>query len=215
MQIALNIETSDWELSDLFYNPKVEDLSIYLDRIENHKKLEELEELIILDSSDVPTSDRFTRFLPLYSIKAACGPHEFNFSEVRLDNDLGWIDSSRFGHRLNKNLFVVQAVGHSMEPRINDGDYCVFERYTPGNAGSREGKIVLAKGITDYDDDYSGRFTIKKYHRVSEIELQSINSGHPIFCLEPGGEYEHNTPIIGVFVGVLKSIDKTQYFIGH
>lgn len=92
-----------------------------------------------------------------------------------------------------------------MEPKINDGDYCVFERYTPDNAGSREGKIVLAKGITDYDDDYSGRFTIKRYHRISDckVELQSINPGHPTFILEPDGMDERDTPILGIFVGVL------------
>lgn len=205
LQIALNVETMDWQLSDLFYNPFVEELNAYLNRIENHKRLEEKDNLLILDSSEVPASDRFTRFLPLYSIKAACGSHEFNFSDEGLDNDLGWIQASEFGHQLNKYMFVVQAVGHSMEPRINDGDYCVFERYSPVNAGSRDGKIVLAKDIAEFDDDYSGRFTIKKYHRVSEnvVQLQSINPGHPTFILEPNGEYEHSNPILGIFVGVL------------
>lgn len=205
LQIALNIETTDWWLSDLFYNPKVESINSYLDRIDNHKKLEEQVEFVVLDTSVLPNSDRFTRFLPLYSIRAACGPHEYNFSDAGLDNDLGWIDASEFGHRLNKNMFVVQAVGHSMEPKINDGDYCVFERYTPENAGSRDGKIVLAKDITEYDDDYSGRFTIKKYHRVSNslVQLRSINVGHPTFTLEPNDEYENCNPILAVFIGTL------------
>ena len=155
--------------------------------------------------SDISDSDRFTRFLPLYSIKAACGPHEYNFSEEGLDNDFGWIDASEFGHRLNRNMFVVQAVGHSMEPKINDGDYCVFEWYTPDNAGSRDGKIVLAKDIAEFDDDYSGRFTIKKYHRVSDnlVELRSINAGHPTFTLEPNEEYENSNPILAIFVETL------------
>lgn len=164
-----------------------------------------VEEELLKIMDFVPTSARFTRFLPLYSIKAACGSHEFNFSEEGLDNDLGWIDASKFGHRLNKSMFVVKAVGHSMEPKINDGDYCVFEWYTPDNAGSREGKIVLAKDITESDDDYSGRFTIKKYHRVSDslVELQSINAGHPTFALEPNGEYENGNPVLAVFVDTL------------
>lgn len=170
------------------------------------KLTEEDEKILILDTSDVSASERFTRFLPLYSIKAACGPHEFNFSEEGLDNDLGWIDASEFGHRLNKNMFVVQAVGHSMEPNINDGDYCVFEWYTPENAGSRDGKIVLAKDITGFDDDYSGRFTIKKYYRVSDnlVELRSINAGHPTFMLEPNEDYEYRSPILAIFVDKLK-----------
>lgn len=205
LQIALNIDATDWHLSDLFYNPNVEDLATYLDRIENHKKLEEQDGFVILDTSDVPVSERFTRYLPLYSIKAACGPHEFNFSDEGLDNDLGWIDVSEFGHRLNKNMFVVQAVGRSMESTIYDGNYCVFERHTPESAGSRDGKIVLAKDITEYDDAYSGRFTIKKYHRVSDtlVELRSINAGHPTFTLKPSFEYEYNKPIVAVFIDTL------------
>lgn len=182
--------TDGWKrMSDLFdTNIETED-NAYISEIE----------------TDVPASDRFTRYLPLYSIKAACGPHEFNFSDEGLDNDLGWIDASKFGHRLNKNMFVIQAVGHSMEPRINDGDYCVFEWYTPENAGSREGEIVLAKDVTEYDDDYSGRFTIKKYHRVSEsvVELRSINVGHPTFILEQNGEFENLRPVLAVFIDTL------------
>lgn len=109
---------------------------------------------------------------------------------------------------MNKNMFVVQAIGHSMEPKINDGDYCVFERYSPDNAGSRDGKIVLAKDITEFDDDYSGRYTIKKYHRISEnlVELRSINAGHPTFTLEPNEEYENSNPILATFVDVLKRV---------
>lgn len=151
------------------------------------------------------TAYNVNSYLPLYSIKAACGPHEFNFSEEGLDNGLGWIDASGFGHSLNENMFVVRAVGHSMEPRIKDGDYCVFEWYTPEKAGSREGKIVLAKDITEYDDDYSGRFTIKKYHRVStdKVELQSINSGHPTFILEQNGDFDNSNSILAVFIDVL------------
>lgn len=69
LQIALNIEAADWQLSDLFYNPKVEDLATYLNRIDNHKKMEEHDDLVIIDTSNVPTTDQFTQVLPLYSIR--------------------------------------------------------------------------------------------------------------------------------------------------
>ncbi len=41
LQIAMYIDTTDWELSELFYNPQFENLSSYLDRIGNYKQLEE------------------------------------------------------------------------------------------------------------------------------------------------------------------------------
>lgn len=93
----------------------------------------------------------------------------------------------------------------SMLPTILHCGLSTYERYTPENAGSRDGKIVLAKDITEFDDDYSGRFTIKKYHRVSDslVELHSINAGHPTFTLKPNEDYENSNPILAVFVDTL------------
>lgn len=47
-----------------------------------------------------------------------------------------------------------------MEPKINDGDYCVFTYGT----SFYDGDIILAE-IPDRDSEYGGSFTIKKYTR--------------------------------------------------
>lgn len=109
-------------------------------------------------------------------------------------------------YRRDRTKFVVQAVGHSMEPRIQDGDYCLFKTYA---GGSREGKIVLADNIGEVDDDYSGSFTIKEYHSQKKynedgewehesITLKSLNSDYPNIeiCAEDADEFR----IIGEFV---------------
>ena len=44
-----------------------------------------------------------------------------------------WIDVSDELSHLDKSMFVVRAMGNSMQPKINDGDYCVFSRYTGGS----------------------------------------------------------------------------------
>ena len=64
-------------------------------------------------------------------------------------------------------MFVVKAMDNSMQPKINDGDYCVFTSHC---AGSREGEIVLVEGynIKDYDSDNIA-CTIKKYHSEKQI----------------------------------------------
>lgn len=57
-------------------------------------------------------------------------------------------------------MFVVQASGRSMEPKIHDGDLCVM-RAQP--QGSRVGTIVLAQHHETADPDTGGAYSIKKY----------------------------------------------------
>ena len=147
---------------------------------------------------------KYIDYLPVYSIKAACG----YFGEGDEFNELGWIRAEGVG-KLNRNMYVVQAIGHSMEPRINDGDFCVF-RANP--AGSRQGKIVLVQHTNYYDPDYSGAYSIKEYSSVKsydefgnwqheKIELKPLNKDYNPIILTPddGDEFR----VIGEFVCVL------------
>lgn len=129
--------------------------------LENHFRslLEERREIKIENKLRIePTVNdevKFIDFLPLYSIKAACG----YFGDGENVEEEGWVRVEGVG-RLNRNMYVVQAVGDSMEPLIQDGDYCVF-RSNP--AGSRQGKVILAQHHSKYDPDYSGSYSIKTY----------------------------------------------------
>ena len=109
-------------------------------------------------------------------------------------------------------MFVVKAVGHSMEPLISDGDYCVF-RANP--AGSRQGKIVLVQHHDFYDSDYSGSYSIKKYISSKrynedgtwmheEIILRPMNSDFDPIVLREEDAYEYR--VIGEFVGTVKNV---------
>src|SRR5205807_10157756 len=102
-------------------------------------------ELQVLPPDDPGVSERaFKTLLPLYTLEAAAG----RFGEGRTVEIEGWVDAEGVG-RLTEDMFVARAIGRSMEPRIIDGDYLVF-RARP--AGSRQGKIVLARGpIVDPD----------------------------------------------------------------
>ncbi|MGM9773717.1 MAG: DNA/RNA helicase domain-containing protein [Candidatus Egerieousia sp.] len=150
---------------------------------------------------------KYVDFLPLYSLKAACG----YFGDGELVEEIGWMKVDGLG-KLNRNMFVVQAVGHSMEPIINDGDYCVF-RANP--AGSRQGKIVLAEHRT-FDPDYDGSYSIKTYTsrksfnddgtwRHEEIVLQPRNHDYSPIIIEAEAADEFR--IIGEFVGTLKPFE--------
>lgn len=147
---------------------------------------------------------KFIDFLPVYSIKAACG----YFGEGEEVSELGWIRAEGIG-RLNRNMYVVQASGHSMEPRIKDGDFCVFNRNI---AGSRQGKIVLVQHTNYYDPDYSGAYSIKEYSSTKsydlfgnwqheKIELKPLNHEYSPIILTPDDADEFR--VIGEFVGVI------------
>ena len=147
---------------------------------------------------------KYIDFLPVYSIKAACG----YFGEGEEVSELGWIRAEGIG-KLNRNMYVVQASGHSMEPRINDGDYCVF-RANP--AGSRQGKIVLVQHSNYYDADYSGAYSIKEYSssksydefgnwQHERVELKPFNKDFESIIITP--EDGDDFRVIGEFVGVI------------
>ena len=152
---------------------------------------------------------KYVDFLPFYSLKAACG----YFGDGDIVENLGWLQVDNLG-RLNRNMFVVQAVGHSMEPLISDGDYCVF-RANP--AGSRQEKIVLVQHNDFYESDYSGSYSIKKYTSKKhydedgtwmheEIVLSPINTDFAPIVLREDQADEFR--VIGEFVGVVKSNNK-------
>lgn len=154
------------------------------------------------------TEEKYSIYLPLYSIKAACG--YFGDGE-RVEHE-GWMKAEGIG-RLNSDMFIVQAVGHSMEPRINDGDYCVFQA---NPAGSREGKIVLAQHRGYFDEDNVGAYSIKEYHSTKsynedgtwqheQITLRPLNKEFNPIILTP--EDEDDFRIVGAYVGTIHPIE--------
>ena len=161
------------------------------------------EPTIIIDSYDFQQREDKSGFIPLYTLRAACG----RFEEEKLPEEEGWVDASGNGFTPDpKRHFVVHAKGESMLPKIKDGDLCVFEWY---QAGSREGEIVLAQ-CADFDSDYDGKYTIKRYHSEKvatdeswehgKVELIPLNSDYDIIELNADEEYR----TIGIFKCVLR-----------
>lgn len=153
---------------------------------------------------EVADAERFVRYLPVYGLKAACGAFESN----ELPGVTGWVDIAESGihPKGDQTYFVCQAKGHSMEPRIQDGDYVVCRFYTPQSAGSRNGKMVLAS-ISEYDGDYDGRYTIKEYRSEKNadgtgksVTLYPLNKSYsPIELSE-----DDDVRIVAEVVGVVK-----------
>lgn len=152
-------------------------------------------------SSSVGKKQQFTTHLPLFSVDGACG----YFANSRDAEVEGWVDMSKSGLKLTPDMFVVHACGNSMEPKIHDGDLCIFRKY---NGEERMDNIVLTQ-LTEHDLDYGGMYTIKKFHcdRVeneygvvqnTNIELRPLNQAYqPIMVSESMAQ---DLKTIGVFV---------------
>lgn len=148
---------------------------------------------------------KFADWLPFYEMRAACGC----FGDGEPVEEMGWIKVDGFG-RLNRNMFVVRAFGHSMEPMIQDGDLCVF-KLNP--VGSRQGKILLVQHRSVFDEDNAGAYSIKKYSSRKKydefgnwehelIVLVPLNKDYPEIVID--GNDENQFQVIGEFLGVVK-----------
>jgi len=111
------------------------------------------EELIKIEET-IDKKLQYTEYLPVYSLKAACGL----FGKGTDASEEGWTKID--GLRLNKNMFIAKVNGKSMEPRIPEGSYCIFQANV---VGSRANKIVLVQHNSISDIDTGGQYTIKKY----------------------------------------------------
>lgn len=128
----------------------------------------------------------FKDYLPLYSLKAAAG----YFGRGESVHALGWLKVSG---SLDPRMFVVQALGDSMQPKIEDGDYLIM-RADP--SGTRHNKIVLAEYKGPADPDTGGSYTVKKYSSSKvadkeggwthgEIRLEPLNPAFEPIVIPP------------------------------
>jgi len=186
-----------------------EALATYLkSRIEHHQKSFTVEEVKqdnpLRIEYEVNDEVKYTDYLPLYTLKAACGA----FGDYQVVDELGWIKVEGFG-RLNRSMFIVQAVGHSMEPLIMDNDYCVFRASI---VGSRNNKIVLVQHNEYYDSENQGSYSIKKYNSDKVFDKDSGEWQHEKITLKPLNSSYKDIPlvaddsfmVIGEFLGVIK-----------
>jgi SOS-response transcriptional repressor LexA len=133
--------------------------------------------LVLVDLDDERLQrEKYIRLLPVYSLEAAAG-YFGQGKDVRLE---GWLEVDA-RHRLNKDMFVARVVGPSMEPRIHDGDLCLFRRYS---GGSRDGLIVLAEHRGIDDPETGGSYSVKKYTSTKAADTEG-SWKHTRVRLEP------------------------------
>jgi SOS-response transcriptional repressor LexA len=142
----------------------------------------------------------FETHLPVYALEVAAGPFLSNPAEIAAED---WIEVPE-ELKLGPDMFVGRINGHSMEPKISDGSWCVFRR---GVAGSRRGRLVLVRNSELADEN---RYTVKRYSsdkivtedgfQHTRIRLESLNPEYPSWDLDPD---EDKYQIVAEFVAVL------------
>jgi hypothetical protein len=110
---------------------------------------------IVADPSE---EERNRTCVPLVPLQAAATNLDQE-PQFIVDGDWEWVavDSKR---RLRPGMFVAEVVGHSMEPAIPDGSFCLFDSPVEG---SRQGKTVLVKLHRALDPESGANYTLTRY----------------------------------------------------
>jgi type I restriction enzyme R subunit len=106
--------------------------------------------------------DKYRTCVPLLTLKAAAGA----FGDVQAVEPDGWVEPNT-KRRLRPGMFVAQVVGRSMEPRIPDGGWCLFQSPVEG---SRQGRVVLVQHRDIHDPETGGSYTVKRYQSEKESD---------------------------------------------
>ncbi|MBM3301430.1 MAG: S24 family peptidase, partial [Deltaproteobacteria bacterium] len=130
--------------------------------------------------------EKYQKYIPILTLKAAAGV----FGDIQAVEADGWaeVETTR---RLRSGMFLAQVVGHSMEPQIADGSWCLFQSPVEG---TRQGRVVLVQHRDIDDPETGGSYTVKRYEsekesdgegtwRHTEIRLLPENQDYPPIIL--------------------------------
>jgi len=176
--------------------------------VQLNSEQDETFDIDVVPEGSFPESLKHVEYLPLFSVEAFAT----NFGEEASgDEIIGWWKNTS-GKKISNDMYIAQVKGHSMEPTIKDGEYCIFNK---DRGGTREGKIVLVAFRDVSDPETMARYTIKRYHsekNTEEVEpLQKkivLSPANPMFediVLEKAEEFDYQ--VVGVFVEAIKALE--------
>ncbi len=117
----------------------------------------------------------YVNAVPMYNIKVAAT----NFSDPQFYEEFKWAELP-MQVSPKKGYFIAQVIGESMNKKIPNGSFCLFEEYT---AGSRNGEIVLVESTSIQHGDFGSGYTIKVYQSVKDVTEESYR--HVSIILKP------------------------------
>jgi SOS-response transcriptional repressor LexA len=154
--------------------------------------------------------ERYKTCVPLIDLAAAAGAWRAAEGVPEPDDpNVEWVawDSPK---RLAKDMFVARVVGHSMEPGIPDGAYCLFRKVALPSSPER---AVLVRHPGVENPETGGDYTVKRYREAKgpsgekQIVLEPANAAFaPIVITLHGVD---DVRVIAEVVEVLRTPDDT------
>ena len=143
--------------------------------------------------------------VPLVDISAAAGA----FSGLQKHSDFEWVELP-FNVTAKKGYFICKVEGESMNKKIPNGSYCLFQQ---DEGGSRNGKIVLVEHTKFQESEFGSRYTVKEYQSKKTVESDRWkHNSITLKALSTDSTYENivlteseleGLKVIGVFEKVL------------
>lgn len=150
-----------------------------------------------------PEGDNWNEYAPVYDLKAAAG----GWGPESFPQEIGWKRVE--GQVVKEGMFIAQVKGHSMEPKIASGSWCLFR---PCPAGSRDKRILLVQFHSTTDPEFGGRYTVKQYRsekteteeewRHDRLQLLPLNRTYS--PIEIDEQEARDLVIVGEFVRVIE-----------
>jgi uncharacterized protein len=119
----------------------------------------------------------YVNAIPLVDYKIAAT----NFTDPQFYDEFSWAEMP-MQVSPRKGYFIAQVIGESMNKKIPNGSFCLFEEYKK-IAGSRNGEIVLVQCSNIQDGNYGSGFTIKEYSSVKVVSEETYH--HKSITLKP------------------------------
>jgi hypothetical protein len=132
-----------------------------------------------------PRKERFTRYLPFYSMESAFD----KFVQGKDAAEEGWMEVG-IGKKKSKSMFVMRMEGQAMEPLISDGHFVVFDSDIKG---SLDGTMLFVYGKDIRDPNRSSHLTVRRFKIISagaktgehpEIILDALHPDYQRFHLK-------------------------------
>jgi DUF2075 family protein len=120
------------------------------------------ENVLPFERVNIKKAKPFVNAVPVVDLKFAAG--HFSATQIESLDHEEWAILPR-SFRPRKGLFVAQVVGESMNRRVANGAWCLFQS---NPAGTRNGKIVVAEHRSIHDPDTGGSYTVKLYQSTKE-----------------------------------------------
>lgn len=197
-----DLQTNEWfkqavgrEIPAYQENVPLPSQSIETDQPEPDERYKGLT-LTLLNTSDVKP---YLNSVPIYDLEIAAGTFgqtQFVDEVPQLGKglDIGqyqWVKLPD-SFRIKPGLFVAKVVGESMNRRIANGAWCLFN-LNPG--GTRLGKVVLVQHRSIDDPDIGGHYTIKIY-RSEKVENDDGGWQHSRITLMPDSTDQRYKPLV-------------------